>query len=625
MFRHIDPRTTQTRMTRRRAVSAQGALTTCAATVTVLAALTVPQQASAAPSPEDAGRPAASVPSPPPGTPSPADRSGTRSWTAPDRSKTVAPETLVRTTGRTPVRVVSLRNEDGRPVVRTHVVAPGYAAEAVETAQRDPAVVSVSGDSRVHAVTVDDPHLSLQWALQADAAGGLDLNSTRSHGTGAGVKVAVIDSGVDGRHPDLAGGVLSGAVTAGDGYVEWGGDRDVSTDGHGTHVAGIIAARTDNGQGISSLAPDATILPVRVLDSEGGGWSSDVAEAVVWAVDHGAKVVNLSLAGGTYDSLLDRAVAYATGRGAIVVAAAGNRYQDGNPLTYPANYAGVVGVGALDSAGGHYRAPFSNTGGYVDLTAPGVDILSTVPGAGYRFKSGTSMAAPYVASVAAVLTSAAGGASAAERVHALLTTASDKGTTGRDQAYGYGAVNPLAALRRLGVAPWEGTPPPVVRGGPWVSLTVASSAVYGTRYRASGAVTDSLTGLPVSGAKVRLEVAEGATTWSAPVSADISGRYSFTATMRRTLAVRAVFTGSSTVTPGTTRWRSIAMVPSVSTSLRRGVMRVQVTPRSRGTRLTLVKRSGIRWVVVARTRTDAAGRASFKVRTTGTYRVRVGS
>lgn len=268
-------------------------------------------------------------------------------------------------------------------MIRVRVVAPGHAADTVLAAQRDPAVVSVSGDSRVHATTVDDPQLPQQWSLQSDVAEGeLDLYATRSYGTGAGVTVAVIDSGVDGTHPDLSGGVLPGAVTVGDGMTEWGGDNDVSGDGHGTHVAGIIAARTDNGQGVASLAPGATILPVRVLDAEGAGWNSDVAEGIIWAVRKGAKVVNLSVVGTTYHAVTEDAVRYATENGVIVVAAAGNRYQDGNPVTYPADYPGVIGVGALDSGSGHYRASFSNTGGTWTSPPPGFPSSPPCPAAG---------------------------------------------------------------------------------------------------------------------------------------------------------------------------------------------------------------------------------------------------
>lgn len=238
------------------------------------------------------------------------------------------------------------------------------------------------------------------------------------------------------------------------------------------------------------------------------------------------------------------------------------------------------------------------------------------------------MAAPLVSSVAAVVTSAARSATVSDRVNALTATATDKGAPGRDDAYGFGAVNPVAALQRLGVTPAGGPSPSptpsVTRVAPRVSLAAPSTVPYGAPIRVTGVVTDGATGVPVAGAKLRVDVAQGTTTWSAPVTADAAGRYSFTATMRRTVAVRAAFAGSATVLPGTTRWRTVSMVPSVSTSLRRGVMRVQVTPASTGSLLTLVKRSSSRWVVVARTRTDAAGRASFRIVSSGTYRVRLG-
>jgi hypothetical protein len=172
--------------------------------------------------------------------------------------------------------------------------------------------------------------------------------------------------------------------------------------GHGTHVSGIVAAIMDNGIGGTGVAPGCRILPVKVLSAAGWGDSSGVAAGIQYAADHGARIINLSLAGSS-DRLMGMAVAYAQSKGCVVIAAAGN---DGSSAgaSYPARYPGVVGVGAVDRS--NARASFSNYGTGVDVSAPGVGVLSTVPGGRYESWDGTSMASPFVSGVAALLLSA---------------------------------------------------------------------------------------------------------------------------------------------------------------------------------------------------------------------------
>lgn len=256
--------------------------------------------------------------------------------------------------------------------------------------------------------------------------------------TGEGIIVAVIDTGVDYNHSDLDANIWvnAGEITAngidddGNGYVDdrqgWDfveGDGDpMDLDGHGTHVAGTIAAE-NNDFGVTGVAYDAAIMAVRVLDENGSGFYSDIAAGIRYATDNGANVINLSLGGG-YSAEVEAAVAYAAGLGSVVVMAAGNGYADepGYPA-YTATDFGIA-VGAIDIT--KTLADFSNDAGPIPLdyvVAPGVDVLSTTPGNTYQAFNGTSMATPHVAGVAALVLSANPNLSAAEVETTLVETA----------------------------------------------------------------------------------------------------------------------------------------------------------------------------------------------------------
>jgi subtilisin len=246
--------------------------------------------------------------------------------------------------------------------------------------------------------------------------------------TGEGVKVAVLDTGIDYNHPDLKNNVKGGVS-----FVI--GARSYKDDnGHGTHCAGIIAAE-NNGIGVVGVAPGASLYAVKVLSKTGSGTTSNVIKGIDWAVNNGMQVISMSLGGGDSQALHD-ACDYAYSKGIVLVAAAGNDY--GGSIIYPAGYDSVIAVTATDSSDG--IASFSNVGSAAELAAPGVSILSTYKDSGYATLSGTSMATPHVAGTAALLF-AMGISDPAEVRAQLDNTVNDLGVEGRDYYYGYGLVN----------------------------------------------------------------------------------------------------------------------------------------------------------------------------------------
>jgi len=255
-----------------------------------------------------------------------------------------------------------------------------------------PAVISSEPDYKVWAlydynVPTSDPLIAQQWSLAPTGVMNVwnDVPETA-------VTVAVIDSGVCTTHPDLAGRVLSGWD-----YV----DDDANPqdrNGHGCGVSSVIAANIDDAIGIAGIAPNAMILPLRVLNASGSGSYSDVAQAIIDATDLGANIINLSLGGSASSTLLHDAVKYANNRGVIVIAAAGN---DGaNRALYPAAYAEVISVGALDQ--NLNIASFSNYGSQIDVWSPGANIITAYLNDGYAMQNGTSFAAPIVSGIAAM-------------------------------------------------------------------------------------------------------------------------------------------------------------------------------------------------------------------------------
>lgn len=311
------------------------------------------------------------------------------------------------------------------------LAGPAVATAAPQTPQAmlraQPAALPIRADS------VRDE----QWQLDE-----FDAKALWKVSTGKDVTVAVIDSGVDGTHPDLAGQVLPGLD-----LVQPGGDGHADPVGHGTTVAALIAGRNDDSRGVAGLAPQARILPVRVLDAQNRyDDAMIVAKGLRWAVDNGARVVNLSLGGAGNSPALAAALDYAFVRDVVVVACTGNRgVSTSTDVWYPAREPGVVAVSGMErDTDGLWSGSIS--GPQTVLTAPATGLLGAGRDGGYWRVQGTSFAAPLVTASAALVRSKWPQMSAADVVNRLVQTARDLGPAGRDDQFGFGLVNPLAAL-----------------------------------------------------------------------------------------------------------------------------------------------------------------------------------
>jgi len=329
-------------------------------------------------------------------------------------------------------------------------VEPGKEADTLARLRDDPLVEYAGYNYIAHiAGEPTDPAWWRQWDMrQIGAPTAWDMQ------TGNDLIVAIVDSGVDASHPDLASKLVAG-------YDYVNGDALPNDDhGHGTHVAGIVAAIANNGIGIAGLSWGARIMPIKVLDAHGDGSYYQIIQGIRYAADHGAKIINLSLGGVQADPNLRSAIQYATAKDCLVIAAVGNQ---SSAVLYPAAYVEATAVAATNE---RQEAPdYSNYGPEVDLAAPGgsesAGIYSLAPGGGYANQYGTSMSAPHVAGVAALVWSAAPSWSAADVMRLLQETAARVGqipydAAGHNDRLGYGQVNAAAALQRVA----GGTPPP---------------------------------------------------------------------------------------------------------------------------------------------------------------------
>ncbi|MFF5725844.1 type VII secretion-associated serine protease mycosin [[Kitasatospora] papulosa] len=327
-----------------------------------------------------------------------------------------------------------------------------------------------------------------QWGLQA-----LHTGAAWQTTKGKGVTVAVLDTGVDDEHPDLAGQVLPGKDLIGFGAER--GDRSWAL--HGTAMAGIIAGRGNGpgrGDGVLGVAPEAKILPVRVILESGDPSRSRaresrgtaLADGIRWATDHGADVINLSLGDDSESAHPepgeDAAVQYALGKGVAVVASAGNSGDKGDRASYPAAYPGVIAAAAVDRYGTH--AAFSTRRWYATVSAPGVDIVVPNPDGHYYIEWGTSAASAYVSGAVALVRAAHPGLSPAQIKTLLTDTAGNAPEGGRDDARGYGLVDPAAAIAA------GAKPRPDDLGAR------AAEAAYGKQYFGSGPDPEKAEGKP---------------------------------------------------------------------------------------------------------------------------------
>ncbi|MEA2148760.1 MAG: hypothetical protein QOD69_590 [Solirubrobacteraceae bacterium] len=297
--------------------------------------------------------------------------------------------------------------------------------------------------------TPNDPLFGQLYGLSAISAPlGWDAARLGAFPASGGAEIGIVDTGIDAGHEDLAGKVVACAGVRSFGINLLGlvslfddptivPGRCADDNGHGTHVAGTAAALANNGRGIAGVSFDSPLAICKALDANGQGSLADIANCIAYLSAQGAKIISLSLSGPADARTLSNAVAAASNNGALLVAAAGN---DGAAApSYPAAYPQVVSVAAVDRNGAH--APFSTANADVEVSAPGVDILSTWLGGGYRTLSGTSMATPHVAGVAAIIAARNPGAGAAAWRAKLTSAVDDLGPKGRDPQFGFGRVD----------------------------------------------------------------------------------------------------------------------------------------------------------------------------------------
>ena len=322
------------------------------------------------------------------------------------------------------------------------------------------------------------------WGIpRVTAPGAWSLGGSAAYG--AGVKVAYLDSGGDSGHPDLlyAGGY--NAMTGSTAPSAWADDIG-SCGGHGTHVAGTMAARY-NGLGVVGVAPEASLYAIKVFEDLGGSclaYQSRQIAGLNWAVNNGIRVVSISIGGTTANTSYQSAISSAAAQGVFVVASAGNN--GSSTLTYPGAYADALSVGALDS--NNNRSGYSNYGPLLYISAPGDGILSTLPG-GYGSKSGTSMATPHVAGVVALLLARFPGISRSELLGRLQQGALDLGAAGRDNEFGWGLSRSLESMG--GAAPPPAPQPLMLAVSP---VSRRDSVPAGSTAGPSDSATVSLSG-----------------------------------------------------------------------------------------------------------------------------------
>jgi thermitase len=378
-------------------------------------------------------------------------------------------------------------------------VPPGQEDAVLQVLQKN-AVVQYAEPDYIQSVQMipNDTYFANQWGLkntgqiiggkQGTAGKDIALTDAWDVTQGNDVRVAVIDTGIDLQHPDLTGKVVGQQVfvtqSISDGF------------GHGTHTAGIIAANMNNSQGIAGVCPGCKLLIAKALDDTGRSTTSVIATAIIWAADNSAKVINLSEGGSTNAQTQDDAIAYAIGKGSVVVASAGN--DSSNQLFYPAALDSVLSVAATDNT--DQKSSFSNYGSWVKVAAPGEAIYSTLPTTSfglqsqeslnltYDYLSGTSMAAPFVSGLAALVWTTQYGTSNTAVVSRILDT-TDK-IAGTGTYWSSGRINAAAAV---GYAVTTPTATPTITPTPTCPLSPTATLITPTIYCLGACVTPMVT------------------------------------------------------------------------------------------------------------------------------------
>lgn len=307
------------------------------------------------------------------------------------------------------------------------------------------------------AAAPNDPYAGSQWHLAK-----MGLPGAWDTTQGAGVTIAVLDTGIDATHPDLAARMVPGWNF----YDNNSDTRDVN--GHGTAVAGAATATLNNGVGVAGTAGQALLMPVRIADANGYAYWSTVAQGLTWASDKGARVANISYGGVATSSAVQAAAQYMRSRGGLVVVAAGNNgIDEGVPPTST-----MIVVSATDA--NDVKTSWSSYGSFVSVAAPGQDIWTTTRGGGYQAWWGTSLASPVVAGVVGLMMSARPAMSNTQVESLLYSSSVDLGTAGRDSYYGWGRVNAAAAVQATVNSAVADTQPPTASiGSPGNGKTVS--------------------------------------------------------------------------------------------------------------------------------------------------------
>ncbi|KEO82000.1 S8 family peptidase [Tumebacillus flagellatus] len=338
---------------------------------------------------------------------------------------------IFRSSTSTPADMIAYFKKQGAVIAEPHTHARKNDSD-LSDGSTDTPTTTTGTSQRVVEQPNDTFYSSNQWNLPLIKADKAWQTSTGD----PNVIIAVVDTGVDLNHPDLQGKLVPGR------NILAGTDTPQDDNGHGTHCAGIIAARTNNLEGIAGVNWNSKIMPVKAMNADGSGSVADIADGIYWAADHGADVINLSLGDYEDSDYLHEAIKYAHDKGVVVTAAMGN---DGiGQPSYPAAYPEVIGVAANDES--NETATFSNYGSHCSVTAPGVSIPSTYPNKRYVALSGTSMASPHVAGVAGLLKSINKNLKPEDIRDILQKTADDLGPAGRDDYYGWGEINVSKAV-----------------------------------------------------------------------------------------------------------------------------------------------------------------------------------